>query len=362
MKKIIHVDMDCFFAQVEMRDNPSLKNVPLAVGGLPGTRSVLCTSNYLARTFGVKSAIPTDYAMKLCPKLVVIVPNFKKYSAASEIIHSVFNRYSSIVESVSMDEAYLDVSDVENATAMALEIKNEIFARTGLTSSVGVAPNKFLAKIASDWKKPNGLYVITPNKVETFIKDLPVKLIPGIGKRGYEILSSLSVNTCKDLRSIPQEVLNQYFGKFSYDLKDYANGIDNREVVNIWERKSLSVETTFLKDLKNEEEIKLEMCELYCELISRLEAHFDDEGEKKIKKIFVKVKFNDFSKTSCEETLPIFLDADWKNSIKNENFFPLLNHCLQKKANSIRLVGIGVRFLAQEDLNPLQLSLLPFCG
>lgn len=362
MKKIIHVDMDCFFAQVEMRDNPSLRDVPLAVGGLPGTRSVLCTSNYIARTYGVKSAVPTDYAMKLCPKLIVIAPNFKKYSAASEIIHSIFNRYSPIVESVSMDEAYLDVSDVENATALALEIKNEIFKRTGLTASVGVAPNKFLAKIASDWKKPNGLFVIKPNDVECFIKTLPVKLIPGIGKKGYEILTSLSVETCEDLKNIPQEVLNLYFGKFGYDLKQYSNGIDTREVVNVWERKSLSIETTFIKDLKNEEEIKLEMDELYTELISRLEAHFDDEGDKKIKKIFVKVKFNDFSKTSCEETLPITLDTDWKNLIKNDYFIPLLRHCLQKKAISVRLVGIGVRFITQEELSPLQLSLLPFCG
>ncbi|RPJ74960.1 MAG: DNA polymerase IV, partial [Alphaproteobacteria bacterium] len=166
MKKIIHVDMDCFYAQVEMRDNPSLQNIPLAIGGLPGTRSVLCTSNYIARKFGVKSAMPTDYAIRLCPNLVVLTPNFKKYTAASEIIQSIFQKYSSQVEPLSLDEAFLDVSDSPNATALAMHIKNEILMRTGLTASVGVAPNKFLAKIASDWKKPNGLFVIKPTNVE----------------------------------------------------------------------------------------------------------------------------------------------------------------------------------------------------
>ncbi len=362
MKKIIHVDMDCFYAQVEMRDNPSLKNVPLAIGGLPGTRSVLCTSNYIARKFGVKSAMPTDYAMKLCPNLVVLIPNFKKYSAASEIIHSVFNRYSTIVESVSMDEAYLDVSDVENATALALEIKKEIFARTGLTASVGVAPNKFLAKIASDWKKPDGLFVIPPSQVQSFVNALPVKLIPGVGKRGHEILESLNIKTCADLKVVPHEVLNQFFGKFSYDLKLYADGIDERDVINEWERKSLSVETTFSKDIKEENILQLEMNDLYEEMLSRLEAHFDDEGDKKLKKFFVKVKFNDFSKTTCEETLRLYDHDDWKGHLSPERFYPLLSHCLQKKGNAVRLIGLGVRFITQEEFNPVQLSLLPFCG
>lgn len=362
MKKIIHVDMDCFYAQVEMRDNPALKNVPLAIGGLPGTRSVLCTSNYIARKFGVKSAMPTDYAVKLCPNLVVLLPNFKKYSAASEIINSIFNRYSSVVESVSLDEAYLDVSEVESATALALEIKKEIFARTGLTASVGVAPNKFLAKIASDWKKPDGLFVIPPSQVETFVCSLPVKLIPGVGKRGHEILESLNIKTCEDLRNIPQEILHQFFGKFSFDLKMYALGIDEREVVNEWERKSLSVETTFTKDIVEENVLQLEMQDLYEEMLSRLEAHFDEEGEKKLKKFFVKVKFNDFSRTTCEETLRLNDDNDWKSQLFPERFFPLLSHCLQKKGNAVRLIGLGVRFITQEEYNPVQLSLLPFCG
>ncbi len=354
--------MDCFFAQVEMRDNPSLKNVPLAVGGLPGTRGVLCTSNYIARKFGVKSAMPTDYALKLCPNLIVIYPNFRKYSEASEIINSIFARYSNLVESVSMDEAYLDVSDTYNATAMAFEIKQEIFERTGLTASVGVAPNKFLAKIASDWKKPNGLFVITPANVDNFIKVLPVKMIPGIGPKGNEILQSLKILTCDDLRKIPQEILNNFFGKFGNDLRLFSMGIDEREVQGFWERKSLSVETTFTKDICEENILQLELQELYQELTSRLQSHFDDEGLKTIKKIFIKVKFNDFTKTSCEETLGSDLTSAWELSINSEKFHRLLSHCLQKKGNAVRLIGLGVRFKNSEDDCPIQLSLLPFCA
>jgi DNA polymerase-4 len=361
MKKILHIDMDCFYAQVEMRDNPTLKNVPLGVGGFPGTRSVLCTSNYIARKFGVKSAMPTDYAMRLCPNLVVVTPNFKKYSAASEIIHSVFNKYSSVVEAVSLDEAYLDVSESENATAMAIEIKKEIFARTGLTASVGVAPNKFLAKIASDWKKPDGLFVIPPANIESFVSVLPVKLIPGIGKKGHEILESLNIKTCQDLRSFPHEVLHQFFGKFSFDLKLYAEGIDDREVVSEWERKSLSVETTFTRNISDHGLLQNELLDLYEEMHERLIAHLEEEGDKKIKKIFVKVKFNDFTRTTCEETIR-YENSEGLDMLSAERFFPLLSHCLQKKGNAVRLIGLGVRFITQEEIGPIQLSLLPFCG
>lgn len=362
MKKIIHVDMDCFYAQVEMRDNPSLRNVPLGIGGLPGTRSVLCTSNYIARKFGVKSAMPTDYAVKLCPQLVVVQPNFRKYSEASEIIQSIFQKYSPLVEPLSLDEAYLDVSDSKNATALAQEIKKEIFARTNLTASVGVAPNKFLAKVASDWKKPDGMFVIPPSQVESFVRALPVKLIPGVGKKGHETLESLGIKTCEDLRKIPQDILAQFFGKFSYDLHQYARGIDDREVVSEWERKSLSVETTFSNDIDSENLLQLELADLYEEMISRLSVHLEEEGDKKIKKIFVKVKFNDFARTTCEETLHFSEQTDWKNHVLPDRFFPLLTHCLQKKGNAVRLIGLGVRFVTQEDYGAIQLSLLPYCG
>lgn len=354
--------MDCFYAQVEMRDNPSLRNVPLAIGGLPGTRSVLCTSNYIARKFGVKSAMPTDYAVRLCPNLVVLTPNFKKYSAASEIIQSIFQKYSSLVEPLSLDEAFLDVSEYENATELAKIIKDEIFTRTNLTASVGVAPNKFLAKVASDWKKPNGLFVITPNNVENFVKDLPVKLIPGVGKKGQEIFQTLGIETCAQLRLLPQDILSQFFGKFSFELHQYARGIDERDVIADWERKSLSVESTFSADIQDEPELRLELSELYNEMLGRLESHLEDEPEKRIKKIFVKVKFNDFAKTTCEETLHPSELENWRENINPERFYPLLSHCLQKKGNAVRLIGLGVRFVTHDECGPIQLSLIPFCG
>lgn len=356
--------MDCFYAQVEMRDRPELMNVPLAIGGAPGTRSVLCTSNYLARTFGVKSAMPTDFAIRLCPKLVVLPPNFKKYQKASEIIQSIFLKYSNQVETVSLDEAYLDVSGCPNATEIGKRIKEDIWNATKLTASVGIAPNKFLAKIASDWKKPNGLFVIKPHEVESFVKDLPVKLIPGVGKVGLMNLESLGIKTCNDIRQFPPEVLALSFGKFSLDLFYYARGIDEREVQSEWERKSLSVENTFLQDMTNPEEMKLYLQELLMEMKDRLSRHLEDEPHKKIKKIFVKVKFNDFKQSTSEETLiPFeFSENHFDMAANIDNYYRLLNVSLSKKTCPVRLLGVGVRFLTGEEADPIQLSLLPLCA
>lgn len=363
-KKIIHVDMDCFYAQVEMRDRPELQNVPLAIGGAPGTRSVLCTSNYLARTFGVKSAMPTDFAVRLCPKLVILPPNFKKYKKASEIVQNIFLKYSDLVETVSLDEAYLDVTGSPNATEIGRKIKEDIWQATKLTASVGIAPNKFLAKIASDWKKPNGLFVIKPHEVENFVKDLPVKLIPGVGKVGLQHLESLGIKTCNDIRQFPPEVLALSFGKFSLDLFYYARGIDEREVQNEWERKSLSVENTFLKDMTNPEEMRLYLEELIMEMKERVGRHLEDEPHKKIKKIFVKVKYNDFKQSTSEETLiPFEYDENiFDKAVNIDNYYRLLNVSLAKRTSPVRLLGVGVRFLTGEEADPIQLSLLPLCA
>lgn len=356
--------MDCFYAQVEMRDRPELMNVPLAIGGAPGTRSVLCTSNYLARTFGVKSAMPTDFAVRLCPKLVVLPPNFRKYQKASEIIQNIFLKYSDLVETVSLDEAYLDVTGCPNATEIGKKIKEDIWKATQLTASVGIAPNKFLAKIASDWKKPNGLFVIKPHEVEAFVKDLPVKLIPGVGKVGLLHLESLGIKTCNDIRQFPPEVLALSFGKFSLDLFYYARGIDEREVQNEWERKSLSVENTFLHDMTNPEEMKLYLEELLMEMKDRVERHLEDEPHKKIKKIFVKVKYNDFKQSTSEETLIPFEYSEtiFDKTVNIDSYYRLLNVSLSKKTCPVRLLGVGVRFLTGEEADPIQLSFLPLCA
>jgi DNA polymerase-4 len=356
--------MDCFYAQVEMRDRPELKNVPLAIGGAPGTRSVLCTSNYVARKFGVKSAMPTDYAVRLCPGLVILPPNFKKYKKASEIVQNIFLKYSDLVETVSLDEAYIDVSHCISATEIGKKIQEDIFKATGLTASVGIAPNKFLAKIASDWKKPNGFFVIKPHEVEAFVKELPVKLIPGVGKKGLQHLESLGIKTCQDIRRYPPEVLALSFGKFSLDLFYYSKGIDEREVQNEWERKSLSVENTFLNDMTNPEEMKLYLEELLLEMKERVGKHLTEEPHKKIKKIFVKVKYNDFKQSTSEETLiPFEFNESLFDKMANiDNYYRLLNVSLAKKTCPVRLLGVGVRFLTGEEVDPIQLSLLPLCA
>ena len=363
-RKIIHVDMDCFYAQVEMRDNPKLIDVPLAIGGMPGTRSVLCTSNYIARKYGVRSAMPTDTAVRLCPKLVVIPPNFRKYKKASDIIQNIFLKYSDRVETVSLDEAYIDVTGAPNATEIGKRIKEDILKATGLIASVGIAPNKFLAKIASDWKKPNGFFVIRPHEVDQFTKDLPVKCIPGVGKKGLEVLEGLGIKTCNDIRQFPPEVLALSFGKFSLDLYYYSRGIDEREVCIEWERKSLSVENTFQHDMTNPEEMKLYLEELLAEMKDRVERHLEEEPEKKIKKMFVKVKYNDFKQSTSEESLiPFTYDESFFDKMVNiDGFFRLLSTSLAKKSKPVRLLGVGVRFLTSEEVDPIQLSLLPLCA
>lgn len=362
--KIIHIDMDCFYAQVEMRDRPELATVPLAIGGPPHSRSVLCTSNYKAREFGVRSAMPTDTAMKLCPELIVLPPNFHKYKSVSRMIHEIFNQYSDAVESVSLDEAYLDVSQSDNATEIALAIKKDILNATGLTCSVGIAPSKFLAKIASDWKKPNGHFVIKPHQVDEFVKNLPVRLIPGVGKKTNEILERLKIITCNDLRNCSAELLNFHMGKFSFDLLEYARGIDKREVKEEYERKSLSVENTFLYDLKSSEEIENQMYEVYQEMLLRLKDCLNASPEKKIKKIFTKIKYTDFKQSTTEESLyPIGIEElPNAQGLGFENFKRLISYGLSKRNAPIRLIGVGVRFLTSKDMTATQLSFFDLCG
>jgi DNA polymerase-4 len=357
--------MDCFYAQVEMRDRPELKNVPLAIGGPPHSRSVLCTSNYLARKFGVKSAMPTDTAIKLCPHLVVLAPQFSKYQKISSQINLIFNKYSHAVETVSLDEAYLDVSHELNATELAKKIQKEIFEVTQLTASVGVAPNKFLAKIASDWKKPNGIFVIKPHEVDQFVKDLPVKCIPGVGKKSLIILQNMGIHTCLDLREKSPEKLALTFGKFSLDLLDYARGKDERDVVGYWERKSLSIENTFVDDFDNLEDCLNEFEELYDELRMRLKEHYDTtQNANKIKKFFVKIKTADFKTATMEESLfPFMFDEEYFNKrIPFNDYKRLLDQVFTKKSSPIRLVGLGVRFLTSQESHAEQLSFFSLCA
>jgi DNA polymerase-4 len=252
VRKIIHVDMDAFYASVEQRDDPSLRGKPVIVGW-PGERSVVCAASYEARTFGVHSAMPALRAKRLCPQAVFIHPDFERYRAVSKQIREIFERHTPLVEPLSLDEAYLDVTNeltgIPTATETAQAIRREIRDETHLTASAGVAPNKFLAKIASDWRKPDGLFVIRPHQVAQFLVGLPVRKIPGVGKATEEVLHEMNIDTVDDVQRFTQEKLIERFGKWGTRLWELAHGIDESPVVASRERKSWSSENTFQHDI-----------------------------------------------------------------------------------------------------------------
>ena len=342
MRKIIHVDMDCFYAAVETKYNPQLKGKPLGIGGPPQSRSVLCTASYEARKFGVRSAMPSSRAVRLCPQLILIPPNFALYKKESANVREIFKRFTDKIEPLSLDEAYLDVTNCKmfggSATLIAQEIRRLIFEELSLTASAGIATNKFLAKIASDWKKPNGQFVITPDKVESFMKTLPVEKIFGVGKVTAQKFKELGINTCGDLQSIPVDVLARHFGSRSEELHDFSHGIDNREVITEWERKSLTVEETFSRDIASFEDIRKFIPELYKDFLGRLEK---GGYASNIKGAVVKIKFFDFKQTTHEEVI---------HSIPNEEVFEkLLRKAWERRSESVRLIGIGVRLASKKE-------------
>ncbi|HEX3584162.1 MAG TPA: DNA polymerase IV [Thermoanaerobaculia bacterium] len=256
MRKIIHIDMDAFYASVEQRDDPSIQGKPVIVGW-PGERSVVCAASYEARKFGVHSAMPATRARRLCPEAVFIHPNFDKYKAVSHQIRAIFERHTPLVEPLSLDEAYLDVTQeltgIPTATETAETIRREIRSETNLTASAGVAPNKFLAKIASDWKKPDGLFVIKPHQIERFLVSLPVRKIPGVGKATEKVMTEIGVATVGDLLRFEQDDLIVRFGKWGTRLWELARGIDESPVEPNQQRKSWSSENTFAQDITMDE-------------------------------------------------------------------------------------------------------------
>lgn len=253
-RKIIHLDMDAFFASVEMRERPALAQQPLIVA-YNRPRSVVTTANYLARQYGLRSAMSVAQAVKLCPHVAIVEPNFALYKQVSQQVHQIFQRYTDLIEPLSLDEAYLDVSEnrqnIPTATAVAMQIREEIWRETGLTASAGVAPNKFLAKIASDWHKPNGLFVIKPHQVADFIRPLKVEKIFGVGRVTLKKMHDLQLYTIADLQQLSEYQLVQYFGeKFGKRLFLYAQGIDDRPVQPHREYQQISKEITLLHDQK----------------------------------------------------------------------------------------------------------------
>ncbi|KEI35939.1 DNA polymerase IV [Francisella sp. W12-1067] len=340
VRKIIHIDMDYFFAQVEEKANPNLKDKPFAVGGTNPKRGVISTCNYIARKYGVHSAMPTSIAMQKCPNLILLNTDFAKYKAASATIRKIFYSFTDKVEPLSLDEAYLDVTDVveykNSATLIAQAIKKQIFEKTGLTGSAGIAPNKLLAKIASDINKPNGLYVITPEQVDDFIKDLPVKKLFGVGKVSQEKLKSMNVETCSQLQQLSLNILTEKFGKFGSSLYNYARGIDNRIVNTIRIRKSISVENTYQNDLNTLDECLEKLPGLYKKLTSRISNAY----YRRIIGVFIKFTDTQFNKRSMARISKI---------IDKKLFLDLIIELYKKQKNPIRLIGIGIRLGEIDD-------------
>lgn len=346
-RKIIHCDCDCFYAAVEMRDNPALREVPLAVGGRHDQRGVVATCNYEARRYGIHSAMATAQALKLCPDLVVVHPNMEKYRIASRQILAIYSDYTDLVEPLSLDEAYLDVSDSPHckgsATLIAQEIRQRIFDTVGITASAGVAPNKFVAKIASDWNKPDGLCLVRPEEVDAFVAALPVKKLHGVGKVTAAKLNKLGVDTCADLRGWALADLEHHFGRFGTRLHELCRGIDERAVCSERERKSVSVEETYTTDLPD-----LASClALIPELFDSLNGRIARAGAAKlITKLAVKIKFADFQQTTVECVASAPRIALYEK---------LMETGFARRKLPVRLLGLGVRLGETENLEQLSL-------
>ncbi|MGY6030954.1 DNA polymerase IV [Phytobacter sp. AG2a] len=351
MRKIIHVDMDCFFAAVEMRDNPALRDIPIAIGGSRVKRGVISTANYPARKFGVRSAMPTAMALKLCPHLTLLPGRFDAYKEASHQIRDIFSRYTSLIEPLSLDEAYLDVTDSPqchgSATLMAEEIRATIFRETQLTASAGIAPIKFLAKIASDLNKPNGQYVITPADVPTFIRTLPLSKIPGVGKVSAAKLETLGLRTCEDVQNSDLAMLLKRFGKFGRVLWERSQGIDERQISSERLRKSVGVERTLLDDIHEWEACEAIIENLYAELERRL---LIVKPDLLIARQGVKLKFADFQLTTQEHNWPRLNKADLLATARKA-------WDERRSGRGVRLVGLHVTLLDPQLERQLVLGL-----
>ncbi|MFA0411060.1 DNA polymerase IV [Vibrio splendidus] len=347
VRKIIHVDMDCFYAAVEMRDNPSYRNRPLAVGGHEKQRGVLSTCNYEARKFGIRSAMPTGKALQLCPNLLVVPGRMSVYVEISKKIREIFSRYTSIIEPLSLDEAFLDVTDSKqchgSATLIAEAIRHDIWNELNLTASAGIAPIKFLAKVASDMNKPNGQFVIPPQDVQAVIDELPLEKIPGVGKVSIEKLHQAGFFTCKDIKESDYRDLLLRFGRQGASLWKRSHGVDDREVIIERERKSVGVERTFTQNISTYGECwQVIEDKLFPELETRLEKA---SPSKAIIKQGIKLKFADFQQTTIEHI---------HASLDREHFKELLSEILKRQqGREIRLLGLSVMLQPKDQMRQL---------
>ena len=335
LRKIIHIDADCFYAAVEVRDNPALRGLPVAVGGSAERRGVVAAASYEARKFGIHSAMASATAVKLCPELILIPGRMSAYREASRQMRDIFSDYTDLIEPLSLDEAFLDVSRCMqckgSATLIAEEIRQRINDTIGITVSAGIAPNKFLAKVASDWNKPNGQYVITPDKIDTFLASLPVKKIWGVGKVTARRLDKLGIKTCGDVRRYDVFQFVEIMGNFGEHIHKLAHGIDSRPVVSEWRRKSISVENTYAQDLPDLAACLQKIPELIESLDRRIKRLDDDY---RIQNSFLKMKFCDFNQTTVER-------MHSKPNLPDLSI--LCEEAWQRGKIPVRLLGVGVR-------------------
>lgn len=346
-RKIIHIDMDCFFAAVEMRDNPDYCHRPLAVGGHEKQRGVISTCNYEARQFGVRSAMPTSQALKLCPHLLVVPGRMSVYKAISQHIQQIFRRYTAIVEPLSLDEAFLDVTEASaysgSATLIAEAIRRDIWNELRLTASAGVAPVKFLAKVASDINKPDGLCVIRPDQVQSMVDSLPLGKIPGVGKVSLEKLHQAGYYVCADIKRSDYRQLLLDFGRLGASLWKKSHGIDERPVIIERERKSVGVERTLSQNIQTFEQCWQVIEQgLFPELEQRLQRSY---SQRDIIKQGIKMKFADFQLTTIEHG---------QLSLDKQDFNQLLREILKRQqGREIRLLGLHVYFKPLEPYTQL---------
>ena len=350
LRKIVHIDMDAFYASVEQRDDPTLRGKPVVVAW-QGKRSVVCAASYEARRFSVRSALPALTAERLCPEAIFIKPDFVRYKAVSLAVRSIFARHTAMIEPLSLDEAYLDVTEnltgLPTATRVAKSIREQIHDELNLTASAGVAPNKFLAKIASDWKKPNGLFVIQPHEIQAFLLPLPVGRIPGVGKVTEERMKQAGIKTVGDIHAMELTTLENYFGRYGVRLYELARGIDHSPVVSNRMSKQISAEDTFPED------IPLAETEAAIRQLAEKVWNASRNNARGARTVVLKVKTKEFRSltrsltplappSTCEELTSIALSLRERVELEPVQLF--------------RLVGVGLSNFPSEDEEPSALS------
>jgi DNA polymerase-4 len=357
-RKLIHIDMDAFYASVEQRDFPQYRDLPLAVGGSTAQRGVIATASYEARAFGVKSAMSSYKALKICPSLILVPCRFEAYTKVSDQIRAIFADYTDLVEPLSLDEAYLDVTENRknspSATLIAYEIKQRILAETGLTASAGVSYNKFLAKVASDFNKPNGLCVIQPHQAQAFINQLPIGQFYGIGKKTEPRLKAMGIYTGADLRALPEQTLQALFGRSANFYYQLARGQDHRAVETNWVRKSVGAENTFSQDISDKTRLMTELRLLAEEVMDWMIRHHTFG-----RTLTLKVKYADFKQITRSRTEPeAFREMETMMKSLNQ-----LLHLTEAGAKPVRLLGLSLSKLGKPNepqattVNPQQLTL-----